>query len=218
MCRGLKMTARWICIPVNKDVGPLFVMSQGSYKNFSIAISTQGSLLSTPLLRPMVYQWLTRDHFVYAPSQWETTSQWNISSHWLGAYTKWSLLLQDCGNSSALVVELPQSCTVTLKYEYIGTRNSHICFYISFPFDSSVGHYHKWIDPITEEKQMVDIYYSICSSFVTSIVMSTFSRNSPFHCIVLFWFHIHGIYQSYLICVSSFHREENTNIQLGYLI
>ena len=27
----------------------------------------------------------------YAPSQWETTLQCNVVSHWLGAYTKWSL-------------------------------------------------------------------------------------------------------------------------------
>ena len=33
-----------------------------------------------------------RDHFVYAPSQWEMTLQWNVVSHWLGAYSKWSLL------------------------------------------------------------------------------------------------------------------------------
>ena len=32
-----------------------------------------------------------RDHFVYAPSQWETALQCNIVSHWLGAYSKWSL-------------------------------------------------------------------------------------------------------------------------------
>ena len=31
------------------------------------------------------------DHFVYASSQWETTLQCNVVSHWLGAYTKWSL-------------------------------------------------------------------------------------------------------------------------------
>ena len=30
---------------------------------------------------------LNMDHFVYAPSQWETTLQ----SHWMGAYTKWCL-------------------------------------------------------------------------------------------------------------------------------
>ena len=32
----------------------------------------------------------TRDHFVYVPSQWKTL-YWNIISHLLGAYTKWSL-------------------------------------------------------------------------------------------------------------------------------
>ena len=35
---------------------------------------------------------ISRDHFVYAPSKWETTLQCNIFSHCLGAYTKWSLL------------------------------------------------------------------------------------------------------------------------------
>ena len=32
-----------------------------------------------------------RDHFVNAPSQWETTLQCNVASHWLGTYSKWSL-------------------------------------------------------------------------------------------------------------------------------
>ena len=36
----------------------------------------------------------SRDHSVYAPSQWVTTLQCNVVSHWLvGAYTKWSLTL-----------------------------------------------------------------------------------------------------------------------------
>ena len=34
-----------------------------------------------------------RDHFVCALSQWETTLHCNVVSHWLGAYTKWSLIL-----------------------------------------------------------------------------------------------------------------------------
>ena len=34
-----------------------------------------------------------RDHFVYAPSQWETMLLCNIGFHWLGAYAKWSLIL-----------------------------------------------------------------------------------------------------------------------------
>ena len=33
-----------------------------------------------------------QDHFVYAPNQWETTLQCNVASHWLNAYTKWSML------------------------------------------------------------------------------------------------------------------------------
>ena len=33
----------------------------------------------------------TRDHFVNAPSQWETTLQCHIISHWLSTFTKWSL-------------------------------------------------------------------------------------------------------------------------------
>ena len=31
-----------------------------------------------------------KDHYVNAPSQWETTLQCNVVSHWLGACTKWS--------------------------------------------------------------------------------------------------------------------------------
>ena len=33
---------------------------------------------------------LSRDHSVYAPSQWETALQCNTIFHWLGIYTKWS--------------------------------------------------------------------------------------------------------------------------------
>ena len=32
-----------------------------------------------------------RDHIVYAPSQWETMLHSNVASHWLSAYTKWSM-------------------------------------------------------------------------------------------------------------------------------
>ena len=40
-----------------------------------------------------VLQWLSRDHFVNASSQWEMTLHCNVISHWLGAYTKWSLVI-----------------------------------------------------------------------------------------------------------------------------
>ena len=35
----------------------------------------------------------TRDHFVHAPSQWETVLHCNIISPWLGKYTKWFLVI-----------------------------------------------------------------------------------------------------------------------------
>ena len=35
----------------------------------------------------------SRDHFVYAPSQWDMTLQCNVISHWVDAFTKWSLLM-----------------------------------------------------------------------------------------------------------------------------
>ena len=47
----------------------------------------------TTLQCNVVLHWLgacTRD-FVYAPSQWETTLHCNVVPHWVGAYTKWSL-------------------------------------------------------------------------------------------------------------------------------
>ena len=37
--------------------------------------------------------WCYDDHFVYAPSQWETTLQCNVVSRWLGVHTKWSLVI-----------------------------------------------------------------------------------------------------------------------------
>ena len=39
----------------------------------------------------MPWMWIPSDHFVDAPSLWETTLQCNVVSHWLGAFTKWSL-------------------------------------------------------------------------------------------------------------------------------
>ena len=34
----------------------------------------------------------TREHFVCPPNQRETTLHCNVASHWLGVYTKWSML------------------------------------------------------------------------------------------------------------------------------
>ena len=45
---------------------------------------------------PSLIHWrhlILKDHFVYAPSQWGTALQCTVVSHWLGAYTNWSLIL-----------------------------------------------------------------------------------------------------------------------------
>ena len=44
-----------------------------------------------------------RDHFVYAPSEWETTLHCNVVFHWLGAYAKRSLM-SCCKNSFSIMV------------------------------------------------------------------------------------------------------------------
>ena len=50
-------------------------------------------ILTASIISYCVIQWpvMGRDHFVYTPSQWETTLQCNVVSHWLGAFTEWSL-------------------------------------------------------------------------------------------------------------------------------
>ena len=41
-----------------------------------------------------VFLYWGKDHFVNAPSQYETTLHCNIVPHWLGTFTRWSLLGQ----------------------------------------------------------------------------------------------------------------------------
>ena len=50
-----------------------------------------GKMTSLYWINPLVTLCIHSDHFVYVPSQWETTLQCNVVSHWLGACTKWSL-------------------------------------------------------------------------------------------------------------------------------
>ena len=64
--------------------------------------SSGGSLCNYPVkthcsLGPVIVS--CRDHFVYGTSQWEMTLYCNAVSHWLGAYTKWSLQLCESSHS-----------------------------------------------------------------------------------------------------------------------
>ena len=51
----------------------------------------------------IIHSTTIRDHFVYAPSQWEATLQCNVIPHWLGACTKWSLCCSNWGRTSCYI-------------------------------------------------------------------------------------------------------------------
>ena len=59
---------------------------------FAYAISmTNDETVESPYI--CIVSGYSKVHFVYALSQWETTLRCNVVSHWLGAYTDWTLLL-----------------------------------------------------------------------------------------------------------------------------
>ena len=80
----------------------------------------------------------SRDHFVNAPSQWEMTLHCNLVSHWLGAYTKWSLNIMQShitwGSKSEfkwkswleLFVDIPPPCDSSAEIEFFENYDSVI--------------------------------------------------------------------------------------------
>ena len=73
----------------NSDVCGIFFIHNVILRNWTTSIA-----LTLPNLHAKISELtmcVIRNHFVYAPSQWETTLQCNVISHWLGAYTKWFL-------------------------------------------------------------------------------------------------------------------------------
>ena len=54
--------------------------------------------------------WLGRDYFYECPDQWEMTLQCNVISHWLGAFTKWSLVRHWLILFMVMSLSLGQSC------------------------------------------------------------------------------------------------------------
>ena len=53
-------------------------------------ILLNGKMLRTP--RPLLL--IMQGSFCHAASQWETALHCNVVSHWLGAYTEWSLIMR----------------------------------------------------------------------------------------------------------------------------
>ena len=61
-----------------------------------------------------------RDHIVHAPSQWEATLQCNVVSHWLGACTGWSLLMDDRLGKDRMARALQQLWKPWLTHWFLG--------------------------------------------------------------------------------------------------
>ena len=59
--------------------------------NNNIHISCLCQFVSCTSLQNFTHQLHPRDHSVYASIQWEMALHSNAVSHWLGAYTEWSL-------------------------------------------------------------------------------------------------------------------------------
>ena len=67
--------------------GRVWIYGSGCIKHFR----TQDVCVCVYFVVSYITDYNYRDHFVYAPSQCETMLHCNVVSHWLGAYTKWSL-------------------------------------------------------------------------------------------------------------------------------
>ena len=65
----------------------------------------------------------SRDHVVYASSQWETTLHCNVISHWIGAYAKWSQGIQFCNHITHDNAYLNHWCIATSDLDDYHTQN-----------------------------------------------------------------------------------------------
>ena len=92
-----------------------------------------------------------KQHFVYLPSQWETTLHCYVISHWLATYTKWIILCMYPANE---------------RWRYIVTS-------------SLIGWVHTQNDPINSlpvqsiaySLFMSCVWQAICSPFICSCIL-----------------------------------------------
>ena len=80
---------------------PLGILQSRLQKGRYFVITLMCSLSSFTVFR-------IRYHFVYVPCQWETTLHCNIISHWLGAYTKWTLRMYVLNYSGSTFIKPDQ--------------------------------------------------------------------------------------------------------------
>ena len=110
-------------------------------------------------------------HFDYAPSQWETTLLCNVVSHWLGAYTDWSLLRHSQSKPILLTCrDLPHCSSVHFDYapsQWETTLQSNV-----------VSH---WLGAYTDRfllrhSQCISLFYSPAGIYYSAVVSILFMR------------------------------------------
>ena len=116
--------------------GILWVSENLSFNNWSILLGVQSifhvlcpSLLllyatscgTEPWLKigleVGLYKHNTRGHFMYVPTQWETTLRCKVASHWLDTYTKWSQ--QSLKKKKKICIQLMLSCVLMMFGEIL---------------------------------------------------------------------------------------------------
>ena len=80
-----------------------------------------------------------RAYSVYAPSQWDTALQCNAKSHWLGAFTEWSLNSFKSTSWRCRIKTLQFTCIVIL---WLGIDDKPILVYIMVWRRTRDNHYN----------------------------------------------------------------------------
>ena len=122
-----------------------------------------------------------RDHFVYTPSQWETTLHCNVVSHWLRAFTKWSL--------HAVLWSQPKHChhclCVSQLIKYLGKYAFSFLYFSEF-YSHEYRILFLWHDPQVFRPFQYKIQQCIYSLIIRLI--SKHQEKKSWQCLLLLFF------------------------------
>ena len=119
---------------------------------------------------------LIQNHFVNAPSQWETTLQCNVVSHWLGAFTKWTLPIW-----IEMAVEYRGLGVTKAPFVNFSITRCSISDFVKYLLDP-LDHIHIWqvswpLSWYSRENQWFDIYIYI---HIQDIYICLMNYTSPY--------------------------------------
>ena len=115
-----------------------------------------------------IRHYMDRDHFMYAPSQWETTLHCNVVSHWRSAYRKWSLH----GTAFAIIVPLGRTAgqwwfthkgPVMWRF-CVSLLLSYISYWTNSPVDGYSRRIYAWCKVIYI--YIISYIFKICTVYI----------------------------------------------------